>query len=790
MDQRTTSPGYAFISYVRDDARAVDRLDEALVSAGIDVWRDTDNLWPGQDWRERIRNAITSKSLVFIACFSTVGLTRAKSYQNEEITLAIDEMRKRPAAEPWIIPVRLDDCRIPDRYIGGGLTFGSLQRADLFGASASGNLDRLVSTVLRMLGCQSSATDGGHVHAASSDGRVPLARPRPDAIEPTFGIVTALPEEFAAMSSFIGNQRRAHVAGDPADYTLGTLPSSDPTRAHRVVLTLLGETGNDAAASATANLLRSYPSVRCLLMVGIAAGVPDPARPERHVRLGDIVVARRGIAEYDSVRDNDDGPTLLRSFPPPSPLLERRARRLKAGEAIGSRPWEDLLAAQAHVLPEFSRPAESTDVLHSADGSQDEIAHPDAALSGHRPGQPKVHSGLIASGDRSLRSAVKRDDIAAAHDVLAIEMEGKGIGNAGFYQGVDWFTVRGISDYGDRHVSRIWRNYAALAAAAYTRALLAETPPLGESQPSPAGAAPVGRSAGARQLDVLDARISQSLLEPIIVLMDRQAGKFFAILASQAEAVSITYAKDGVRSDQDPGQSASYVLPHDLAVSVADAADLRIDGCELRGGANLTLVASIKFSNGRRVAATPADAIAVALRAGAPITVPASLLDQAAALPGEHDDMPWKGAIARDAMAREVPAPTAFGPVPGTMPVVVAGVTAEPGAAVAMLTSEKTGRSRQVLVSPIEAAAIEWALRGSASPGPSTHLLLRDVLVTAGARLLATIIGERADGAFGGELLLSGDRKVRARAGDSIALALLSGAATLTTTGGGASEPS
>lgn len=293
---------------------------------------------------------------------------------------------------------------------------------------------------------------------------------------PVFGILTALPEEFAAMRSFIDHPRRANIDGDRADYVIGTMPSADPGRVHEVALTMLSEIGNDAAASACTNLLRSYRSVRCLLMVGIAVGVPDPARPERHVRLGDIVVARRGIAEYDSVRDKDDGPVSRRAFPPPSPLLERRARLLQAGEMTGERPWEDLLTEQTRLFPSFSRPLESTDIMYSPDGSGMQVRHPDMALSGHRPGQPKVHNGLIASGDRSLRSARKRDEIAAHHDVLAIEMEGKGTGNTGFYEGVEWFTVRGISDYGDRHVSRTWRGYASMAAAAYVRALLAVTP--------------------------------------------------------------------------------------------------------------------------------------------------------------------------------------------------------------------------------------------------------------------------------------------------------------------------
>ena len=277
------------------------------------------------------------------------------------------------------------------------------------------------------------------------------------------------------MRSFIDDPRPATADGDRADYLIGTMPSAGQRRAHTVVLTMLGETGNDAAVSACTNLLRSYRSVRCLLMVGIAAGIPDPGRPERHVRLGDIVVAR-GIAEYDCVREKDDGQVPRRVFPPPSPLLARRARLLQASEMTGDRPWEDLLAAQVLLYPGFARPPESADVMYSSQVPGSQVPHPDLALSGHRPGQPKVHNGLIASGDRSLRSARKRDEIAACHDVLAIEMEGKGIGNTGFYEGVEWFAVRGISDYGDRHVTPTWRRYASMAAAAYVRALLEAEP--------------------------------------------------------------------------------------------------------------------------------------------------------------------------------------------------------------------------------------------------------------------------------------------------------------------------
>lgn len=321
-----------------------------------------------------------------------------------------------------------------------------------------------------MIRIQASRPRPAHGHATLQE-----ASHQPGRTAPFFGILTALPEEFAAIRSFIDHPQPASADGDRADYLTGTVPSGDPGRAHQVVLTMLAETGNDAAACACTNLLRSFRSVGCLLMVGIAAGIPDPARPERHVRAGDIVIAR-GIAEYDSVREHDGRPTPRRVFPPPSPLLARRARLLQAGEITGHRPWEDLLATQTRLLPAFARPPESADVLHSSHHGR-HLQHPDMTLSGHRPGQPKIHTGLIASGDRSLRCAAKRDQIAAAHHVLAIEMEGKGIGNAAYYEGAEWFTVRGISDYGDRHATRTWRSYASMAAAAYLHALLATTPP-------------------------------------------------------------------------------------------------------------------------------------------------------------------------------------------------------------------------------------------------------------------------------------------------------------------------
>jgi CheY-like chemotaxis protein len=144
--------GHAFISYVREDSHRVDELQQMLEAAGVPVWRDTADLGPSDDWRVRIRQAITDNALVFIACFSQASVARQRSYQRDEIILAIEQLRQRRPDVPWLIPVRFDECLIPDFDIGGGRTLTSIQRADLFGSHAGDEAARLTTAVLRILG--------------------------------------------------------------------------------------------------------------------------------------------------------------------------------------------------------------------------------------------------------------------------------------------------------------------------------------------------------------------------------------------------------------------------------------------------------------------------------------------------------------------------------------------------------------------------------------------------------------------------------------------------------------
>ncbi len=293
---------------------------------------------------------------------------------------------------------------------------------------------------------------------------------------PTIGIVTALVEEFTAVRAMLDDPRDDLTDGDLTRYLLGELPSADPQRPHRVVLCQQVGAGNTLAAAVSMNLARSYPTVNHVVMSGIACGVPRPDSPAAHVRLGDIVVGTWGVVAYDHVDDSPDGERLRAAPNEPAPRLVAAAARLASDTELGRRPWEHEIDRVTGLLAQFARPEESSDVLFDADGRA--VPHPPPEATGRRPGRPSVHLGRIGSADRSLRNPARRDAAARQYGLLALEMEGHGIATAGLAANLGWIVVRGISDYGDEHTTDTWRRYAALASAAYVRALLGAVPPL------------------------------------------------------------------------------------------------------------------------------------------------------------------------------------------------------------------------------------------------------------------------------------------------------------------------
>lgn len=121
---------HAFVSYVRQNSELIDRLARDLESHSVGVWLDRNEIQPGARWKDAIRSAIQAGSL-FLACFSREYSARDRNFMNEELTLAIDELRMRPTDRSWFIPIVLASGSVPNRDIGGGETLRSLQWVDL-----------------------------------------------------------------------------------------------------------------------------------------------------------------------------------------------------------------------------------------------------------------------------------------------------------------------------------------------------------------------------------------------------------------------------------------------------------------------------------------------------------------------------------------------------------------------------------------------------------------------------------------------------------------------------------
>ena len=100
-----------FLAYGKEDQGIVSRLYDALQAAGFAPWMDIRKLLPGQNWPRAIESAIETSDF-FIACFSAGSVCKKGGFQ-AEIRYALDCARQVPLDEIFLVPVRLDCCRVP-----------------------------------------------------------------------------------------------------------------------------------------------------------------------------------------------------------------------------------------------------------------------------------------------------------------------------------------------------------------------------------------------------------------------------------------------------------------------------------------------------------------------------------------------------------------------------------------------------------------------------------------------------------------------------------------------------
>ncbi|KAI1879108.1 hypothetical protein JX265_003285 [Neoarthrinium moseri] len=295
----------------------------------------------------------------------------------------------------------------------------------------------------------------------------------------TTAVICAMGFEMSAVRFMLDGEEHPSLPRQPGDqnqYVLGQMSG------HNVVLAWLPAVqGKGAAAVVATNLERTFPSLQWRFMVGIGGGVPNT---KEDIRLGDVVVStpdgrHGGVVQYDLGKDTDSGFILKGFLKAPPSYMTTAVVKMQSDHFVRENKVEEFVATlvQRHRrLQVYQRPPAETDVLFDDPDDRSQISMRQA-----RQGSgPEIHYGLIASGDRVMRSAIKRDsEVENIGGILCFEMEAAGLATE-----YSCIVIRGISDYADSHKNDTWQHYAAAAAAACTKELLTYIEPMVPTEPA------------------------------------------------------------------------------------------------------------------------------------------------------------------------------------------------------------------------------------------------------------------------------------------------------------------
>jgi len=102
-----------FLSYAREDRGKVEDLYQKLFDSGFKPWMDKKDILPGEKWESCIQKAIRHSDL-FLVCLSANSVDKRGWFQ-KEISQALDIWKEKLESDIYLLPVRLEDCKVPER---------------------------------------------------------------------------------------------------------------------------------------------------------------------------------------------------------------------------------------------------------------------------------------------------------------------------------------------------------------------------------------------------------------------------------------------------------------------------------------------------------------------------------------------------------------------------------------------------------------------------------------------------------------------------------------------------
>lgn len=310
-----------------------------------------------------------------------------------------------------------------------------------------------------------------------------------------YAVITVLDVEFLALKYVFGEP--VYIQDRERSQEDGVFPFEFAafrfTNAHGAILPLICcktvTMGNNAAAIAATVLRLRFPNIQVIFVCGIAAGMPvnlgREVRPltaremEHHVRIGDVIVADKGVLQYDYVAAKEGGKIEPRSHGLQSiPTLSTAISGLRQEVQAYRAPWRDVIAeAYGSEDCRWQPPDYDQAGYHPMyrDGDTIVIREKPQDLPvrrGFDPDVPYVHFGKIGSANMLLRDFEVRDRLCGNLGILGVEMEGSGATDAAWTFGRASLVIRGACDYADHRKGDLYHEAAAINAAAVLKCLL------------------------------------------------------------------------------------------------------------------------------------------------------------------------------------------------------------------------------------------------------------------------------------------------------------------------------
>lgn len=123
-----------------------------------------------------------------------------------------------------------------------------------------------------------------------------------------------------------------------------------------------------------------------------------------------------------------------------------------------------------------------------------------------------------------------------------------------------------------------------------------------------------------RELNVVGVRVELPANQPILLLNETEGDRYLPIWIGSVEATAIAYEQQGIKPPRP--------MTHDLMVNVIEALGSSLERVRITGTKDGLYFAELDFPNVEPISARPSDAIALALRVGAPIFATDELVDE------------------------------------------------------------------------------------------------------------------------------------------------------------------